>query len=179
MSRSSENEFVKKKDLEAVKKELLDKLASKEEIAKLATKKEIAKLATKEEISKLATKEEINKLSTKEEISKLSTKEEISKLATKEELKELATKAELKKLDEKTDRIIGVVVQMQERMDTFETKADAEKRMTTIITAIDGLAAKVDNISTEMAAVNHGLLRHEDRLEDHENRIHELEVEKV
>jgi hypothetical protein len=53
MNHSGQNDRLTKEDLDALRQELLAKLASKEEIAKLATKEEISKLATKEEHAKL------------------------------------------------------------------------------------------------------------------------------
>ncbi len=63
MESGIEQSFVTKKDLEATKKELLAKLATKEEIKKLATKEELKKLATKKEIGILAN--EVASLSTR------------------------------------------------------------------------------------------------------------------
>lgn len=133
------------KELEALKQELLEKLASKHELERLATMHALKTLATKEELKNLA---------------------------TKEELKNLATKDELRKLDEKTDRLLGVVFVMKEQM---VTRDEMEQKFNLILNAIDQLTLKVDNLSIEKSAIDHSLTRHENRLDDHEQRIVELE----
>ena len=75
MSISSE-ETSTKKDLLDLKKELMDKLATKDEIQKLATKDEIKKLATKEELYEVENKLIGEIVWLKTEISKLETKAE-------------------------------------------------------------------------------------------------------
>ena len=77
MPANKQDDSATKKDLEELKNELLDKLASKDELKNLATKDELKKLATKEELQKLATKEEIKKLATKEELKETNYKIEL------------------------------------------------------------------------------------------------------
>lgn len=142
---------VTKSELEATKNELLARLASKEEIKKLATKEEIKKLATKEEIKKLATKKEIKKLATKREIKKLATKDELQKTNRKIEI--LANQVALN------------------RQDIVEIKDNVR----TILEIVDGIAKKFEDARTERAALNHALRRHENRIDDHERRIANIE----
>jgi predicted nuclease with TOPRIM domain len=120
-------------------------------------------------------RELLNKLAKKKELIRLATKDDLKGLATKEELTRLATKEELKKLDEKTDRIIGIIIQMQDQMSGMETKTDAERKFNNLMNAIDQLTQKFDDLITEKSAIDHGLIRHESRLDDHEVRIHNLE----
>jgi DNA repair ATPase RecN len=105
-------------------------------------------------------------------LEKLASKLESERLATKHALKMLATKEELRKLDEKTDRLLGVVFEVKEQM---VTRDEVEQKFNLILNAIDQLSLKVDNLSIEKSSIDHGLTRHENRLDDHEQRIVELE----
>lgn len=113
-----------------------------------------------------------DELATKKDLIELK-KELMDKLATKEELKKLATKEELQKVENK---FIGEIVKIKSEIATLETKADAEKRFNLIIQAIDDLAAKIDSYKAEKTAIDHALIRHDTRLEDHEHRIQKLET---
>jgi len=145
--------YATKKDLESTKQELLAKLASKEELKKLATKEELKKLATKEELKQLATKEDIKKFVTKAEFNKSHS----------------LLRADITKLQ------IGYI-QILERMETLETKENADRRFNLLMQAIDGLAAKFDSDKIERAASAHTFMRHESKLENHEKRITKLEA---
>jgi len=158
-----------KRDIENLRQELTGKMATKEELKKLATKEEIKKLATKEEIKKLATKEEIKKLATKEEIKKLATKEEIKKL-------ESLTKKEFKRVDKRLDTLSSAVSKLQYQMSFVVTKDEFDKKLDHLLTAIDGLTQKITDSQTEKAAAEHTFQRHERKLEDHEQRIEQLEI---
>lgn len=115
-------------------------------------------------------------VATKDDLKKLATKDELKKLATKSELKKLATKDELKKVDQKVDRVITAVVNIQHDLTKFETKADADRRFDLLMQAIDGLAGRIDDYMVEKAATDHALTRHDNLFEDHEKRIKNLET---
>ena len=150
------------KDLEAVKQELLDKLATKEEISKLATKEEMSKLATQEEMSKHATKDELKLV----EIRLEKLEKSVDFLA-----------GQVTRNSDDIQRLTVEVVDMKQEMGLLESKADADHKFNLIMQAIDGLAAKIDAMHTEKAAFDHGLNRHETILSDHEKRISTLEVQ--
>ena len=156
MNDSIMNQPATKRDLENLRLELTGQLSSKEEIKKLATKEELKKLATKEEL-----------------------KNEIRKLATKEDLKKLVTKKEFAKQQKSFDKLTSIVFDNQRRLDLLETKEDANKKFNLLVGMIDGLTKKVELIITEMKATNHALNRHENRLENHEDRIDTLEQRAV
>jgi hypothetical protein len=87
-------------------------------------------------------------------------------------LSKLATKEELKKLD---DRFAGIFIRMQEKIEAMETKEEADRKFNILMNATDHLTSLVENQSTEKAAIDHGLTRHKNRLDEHERRIVELE----
>ena len=59
-------------------------------------------------------------------------------VATKDDLKNLATKDELKKVDQKVDRVITALENIQYDLTKLETKADADRRFDLLMQAIDG-----------------------------------------
>ncbi len=87
-----------------------------------------------------------------------------------------ATKDELKKVDQKVDRVITVIENIQHDLTKFETKADADRRFDLLMQAIDGLAGRVDDYMVEKAATDHALTRHDNLFENHEKRIKKLET---
>jgi len=117
----------------------------------------------------------LKKLAAKEELACLSTKDDLTPFAMKEDLTSLATREELNKLDEKSDRIIGIILRMQDQMEGMETRVDMERKFNLLMNSIDGMTQKFDALFTEKAAIDHSLIRHENRLDDHEQRIVELE----
>ncbi|MBC8183457.1 hypothetical protein H8E88_20385 [candidate division KSB1 bacterium] len=156
---------------------IMDKPATKRDIENL--RQELTgKMATKDELKKLelVTKEEIRKLATKEEVKKLATKDDLKNLATKDELKKLATKDELKKLEKRMDNVSSAVSQIQYQLTFFETKEESDRKFNILLTAIDGLTQKVTDFQTEKAAGEHTFQRHERKLENHEERIEQLEM---
>lgn len=162
MNKSME-EPATKKDLAELKRELL---------AKLATKEELKKLATKDELKKLATKDELKKLATKEELKKFATKEDLKKLATKEDLKRFVT---IEVHQKSENKLYSEIIRLEEKLNLFETKADATKKFNIIMKALDKISARIDSYYIEKAAMDHALQRHELRIDDHEQRIQRLE----
>jgi len=135
------------------------------------------KPATKQDIENLR-QELTNNMATKDELKKLATKEEIKKLATKDELKklELFTKEEFKKVDKRLNSISQAVSQIQYQMTFFETKDESDRKFNVLLTSIDGLTQKITDSQTEKAAAEHTFQRHERKLENHEERIEQLEM---
>jgi uncharacterized coiled-coil protein SlyX len=139
--------------------------ATKEDIAQLATKKSIGRLATKEEIAKLATKDEMALLA-----SKLATKEEVSKLASKEEWNRLERRiADLEKKLDTADKKIELLV--------TQLGSDPEKltRINSELMQIRDVMAGLEIKSGEMRNFENSLFQHENRLNELETKIRNME----
>jgi len=114
------------------------------------------------------------------------------KLATKEELRQevakLATKEELEKVKKSLERVANQVAlnttditEIKHNVSRLESVMSAKfeqvhEKFDVVLQAIDGLAGKVDSYHTEKAAVDHGLRRHDKRLDEHESRIANVEA---
>ena len=192
----SKEEFDQKISTLATKEELDQKistLATKEEldqkISTLATKDEldqkISTLATKDEldqkISTLATKEELD-----QKISTLATKEEldqkIAPLATRKALEVVANQVatntqDISEMKGDMKVLKWEMGQMREDIKSLETKFD--RKFDILITAVDGIAKELSDMRTEKVATEHVLNRHETQIENHEKRIHKLELKKA
>ncbi|MCI0514002.1 hypothetical protein L0128_12375 [candidate division KSB1 bacterium] len=145
-----------KKDLDALKNELLAKLVTKEEY-----QKGIANLVTKEEYQK-----GIANLVTKEEYQK-----GIANLVTKEEHKKDIDTVN-KKLDNLTNKVA------QNSADIIELKqqmAGVPEKINQILKIVDGLMKFITDGQVEKVAQEATFRRHEKILSDHEVRLGQLE----
>jgi len=109
-------------DLQSVKEELLEKLASKEELEKFATKKDLEKFATKQDLQKV-----------------------------KQDLEEWISSLEQKvdKNSTSISRLSSKVITMKEKMFTREEHAEIYGR---ILEGQDIIIKKIDEMRIEMAA---------------------------
>jgi len=120
----------------------------------------------------VATKKDLENL--KQEL-KQDFRKELSKYATKEALDVVARQV----LNNSND-IAELKVEMKngfqrvdKRLDSLDTKFDV------MMTAIDGIAKGLQNGKTEKTAVDHALIRHEKKIDNHETRIINLENKNV
>jgi len=150
MNMSQDDGLATKKELEAVKDELLAKLATKEEL-----KQEVARLATKEEL-----KREVAKLASKKDLQKL--KKTVDQHTV--DIAELKTDMKIVKWD---------LSQFRAEMKTFQQQT--EGKFDRVFQAFDGISGQLLDIKAEMAAMNYTFRQHEERLDDHEKRITNLE----
>jgi len=163
MDKTKSDESATKKELEQVKDELLAKLVSKDEFNQT-----VAKLATKEEL-----KQEVAKLATKEEL-----KREVAKLATKKDLKKLQKTVDQHSVDIaelKTDMKVVKWELSELRDEVRVNKKEHDQRFDRVMQSLDGISGQLIDIKTEMAAMNYTFRQHEERLDDHEVRITNLE----
>ena len=140
------SELATKKDLEAIKQELLDELATK-------ASKEDVETIKQDLLDQLATK------ASKDDLKNFATKDDLKNLATKDDLKNYATKADLK----------IEIGEVEKRLSRTESKVDR------ILEIVDGIAGQFDDYKKEKAAAEHTFTRHERRLDNHEIRIKTLE----
>ena len=134
MADKSKNDVATKSDLNTLKKELLDSLASKKEL--------------------------------KEETAKLSTKASLEVVAS-EVLRHSGEIAEIK------FELKNINVRIDQMQDHFDNKFDI------VLRAIDNVASELSNSRSEKAAIDHALIRHDDKLDDHEIRIERLELKRA
>lgn len=93
----------------------------------------------------------------------------LGRLASKDDLKQFATKKDF-------EIIASQVVNLTHRMTTVENQLSVVQDTTNLILeTVDGIAKKFDDAQTEKAATNHTFRRHENPLENHEERIETLE----
>ena len=163
-----------KKSLEDQKNELLEKLVDKETF-----EQELAKLVDKEtfeqELAKLVDKETFE-----QELAKLVDKEtfeqELAKLVDKETFEQ-----ELAKLVDKEtyqQNLAKLVTIDEHRWEISQLRADLQKtdqKISKILEIVDGLARLITNGQVEKAAAEATFQRHDQLLEDHEQRISHLE----
>jgi len=158
-----DNEKVTRKDLFDLEERLTKKLVSKEEF-----EQKTAELATKEEL-----KQAVAKLATKEEL-----KQETSKLATREAVDVLANQVAKNTLDiegikNQLKNINHRIVLIEDKIDRVDEKLD--NKFNTVLNAVDTVLREITNNRTEKAAIDHALIRHDNRFDDHEKRIRKLE----
>lgn len=152
----SKNQYATKKDLESTRLEVLDKIETtkQELLGKLASKEQL-----QQEVAKLATKEELQR-----EIAKLATKEEL-----RQEVAKLATKKELERANRSIEILANQVANNTQSIENMDHKIDM------VLEAIDGVVSEIKDLKVEKSAIDHGLRRHDTRLDNHETRIHALE----
>jgi len=127
---------------------------------------------------------------TKEEISQLATKQTVSKLATKAEIALLVSKGELAALPSREDwnRIDQKIESLEYRLDTIDKKIELlasqvqEGSSSSSIDRINGELMQIREIvsnlelkSAETKAFEHSLVQHEERLNDLDVKIKNLE----
>jgi len=150
------NNFATKKDLSDLKDELLQRLVSKDEFDQ-----KIATLATKQEL-----KQEVAKLATKEDL-----KQEFAKLATREALEAVANQ-----VAKNTDDIVVIKYDIKGmKWDMGQMREEMNDKFNMVMNAFDKIMKGFDDQRAENAAFHHALLRHENRLDDHDHRIGKLE----
>ena len=132
--------------------------------------------ANKEELKSFATKEDLKRFATKEDLKRFATKEDLKRFATKEDLKKFATKKDHNALAKTVSKLVVQVSDLNVRVERIEdnmyTKADHAKFMVWMDEAMTELRASRD----ERVLSERHILRHDDRLENHEKRITKLEA---
>jgi Fe-S cluster assembly scaffold protein SufB len=152
----SSNNAATKKDLSDLKEDLLQRLVSKEEFDQ-----KITTLATKEEL-----KQEVAKLATKEEL-----KQEVAKLATRKALEVVANQ-----VAKNTDDIVVIKYDIKElKLEMGQMREEMNEKFNMMMNAFDKIMKGLDAQRAENAAFHHAMLRHENRLDDHDHRIGKLE----
>lgn len=132
---------------------------------------------TRKELTQKADQTTVDEI--RKELDKKADKKDLAILAQQvakntEGIEELKSKVDYN--SERIDRLVVEVVNIREDMKLLETKADADKKFHLLMAAIDGLAKKIDSYQTEKSAVNHALTRHENKLDNHEERLKKLET---
>jgi chromosome segregation ATPase len=156
MADLSKDETLTKKDFVNFKKELLDILPTKNEL-----KQELSQYITKDDLKK-----ELAQFVTKTEF-----RQELAKVATKEAVEVVARQV----LKNTTD-----IVEIKAKLNDIDWKIedireDIKNKFDVIIISLDKLSGEISNNRTEKAAIDHALMRHEERFEKHETRISQLE----
>lgn len=92
-------------------------------------------------------------------------RELLGRLASKEDFEQFITKKDV--------GILAIqIANLIQRMTSVENQLSAAQDTSNLILEIvDGIAKKFDDAQTENTAINHTFWRHENRLEDHEERI--------
>ena len=128
-----------------------------------------------------ATKEEIALLASKKALVKLATKEEIALLASKEEIAALSTREDWLQVDQKIDSL-------ENRLDTIDKKLEllanqfqeggsssGIDRINTELMQIREVVSNLELKAEETKAFELSLLQHENRLNDLDTKIRNLE----
>jgi len=150
MADLSMDDLATKQDLQNLKKDLKQELA--QFITKEEFRQELAKVATKEELSNLR-EELLDKLSSKESV------EVVAGQVLKNTNDIVEIKAKLNEIDWKIEDI----------------REDIKGKFDTILISLDKLSGEISNNRAEKAAIDHALMRHDERFEKHEKRITQLE----
>ena len=128
-----------------------------------------------------ATKEEIGQLATKKAVAKLATKEEIALFASKEELYALPTREDWRQLDQKIDSLESRFNTLDKKIELLANQVqegDSSSSFDRINTELMQMREVVSNLelkSEETKAFEHSLLQHENRLNDLDTKIRNLE----
>lgn len=157
MENMSTNEKVTRKDLFELEERLTKKLVSKEEF-----EQKTAEIATKEEL--------------RQEGAKLATREAVDVLANqvaKNTIDITGIRSDVKKINRRLDGMQNHIEKMDHKINGLDKKLD--DKFNTVLDAVDTVLREVTNNRTEKAAIDHALIRHDDRFENHEKRIRKLE----
>ncbi len=134
-----------------------------------ATKKDLSDL--KEELlQRLVSKDEFDQktstLATKEELD-----QKIAKLATRKALEVVANQ-----VAKNTDDIVVMKNDIKElKWDMGQMREEMNSKFDMVMNAFDKIMKGLDAQRAENAAFHHAMLRHENRLDDHDHRIGKLE----
>lgn len=92
-------------------------------------------------------------------------RELLGRLASKEDFEQFITKKDV--------GILAIqIANLIQRMASVENQLSvAQDTSNLILEIVDGIAKKIDDAQTENATTNYAFRRHENRLEDHEERI--------
>jgi len=104
------------------------------------------------------------------------TLEQFNKIATKEDLRNLenrmASKEDLNKLADRTDKVVIKLIATSENLDRVENKVDVlTENISTLLTSVDGLAKKLDDIEHAFVSNQAAHDRFEGRLERIEKHL--------
>jgi len=104
------------------------------------------------------------------------TPEQFNKLATKEDLKDLknkmASKEDLNKLADRTDKVVIKLIATSENLGRVENKVDIlTENVSILLTSVDGLAKKLDDIEHAFVSNQAAHDRFESRLERIEKHL--------
>lgn len=75
------------------------------------------------------------------------------------------------------DRVFNVEQDVKEIKRTMATKDDLRLLRNDVLTSHDYIAKKLDDILQEQAATNHALTRHENKLNEHDGAIKQLQTD--
>lgn len=154
MENLASNDQITRKDLLDLEERLTNKLVSKEEL--------------KEVVSKLATKEDL-----KNETSKLATRETVEVLA----IQVLKNTTDIDEIKTELKSVNNKIFSLHDKIDRIDEKFESKFNM--ILNAVDNVLKEVTNNRVEKTAIDHALVRQDDRLDNHEKRIRKLELESV
>ncbi len=139
------------------------------------------KLVTTKDLTKV--KDEL-KAEIKTEVTALSQRiDQLDEKLTKriDELEDRSTKrmdrfeAHLAKTDQTVERMAIRIVQMEQTMETLETKADAQRKHDEVMNGFDRIMKRLDISDSERAAGEYTFRQHEAKIENHEKRLLLLE----
>ena len=103
----------------------------------MITDKDVTKLkkvfATKDDLKQFAKKDDLKNFATKDDLKQFAKKDDLKNFATKDDLMRFATKDDLVRLEEKTDAI--------------------QETVQGLVTGIDKIAGKIDNLHYEYVAL--------------------------
>ena len=109
-------------------------------------------------------------LATKEELKSLR-EELLDKLASKEAVEVVA-----RQVLQNTNDISQIKVELKNiNWKIDDIREDIKSKFDAVLTGLDQISGEISNNRTEKAAIDHALSRHDNRFEDHEIRITQLE----
>ena len=167
--------YATKKDLQAVKNELLDKLASKDELKQAVEQITINTRdikAMRNDIGLLNVDMGNVKSDLQTVKSDLQTVQSEMK-AVRSDVKTVQSEMKIMKSDIGSMQI--TIINMKTDIAELETKKDATKKFTILVGMIEGIAKNINSFKTELAAQNHAFMRYDSQLAKHEERIIKLE----
>ena len=128
-------------------------------------------VATKKDLDELrdGLKAELQKYATKDDLKKFATKDDLKKFATKDDLKAFAKKVDLDRVAKQVAINTVEILNIKSELRGVHTKLDF------LVEAMSGIAGDLKNNRLERTSISSALDRHENKIENHEIRIRQLE----
>jgi hypothetical protein len=117
-------------------------------------------------VSKSYLKKALRPFATKKDLERFATKKDLERFATKKDLERFATKVDLYRVERRID---DLEEKFTNKLTEFKEK---------ILMALDTVMGELKAIRQEITALTGLYQRHEEKLENHEERITELEKPK-